>query len=357
MSRPLPPNSVIGMLGGGQLGRLMAIEAARLGFKVHVYCPEEVAPALEVCARGFQGDYADRDTLTAFAETCDVITYEFENVPARCADILSETGTTVYPPKMALEKSQDRLIEKTFLNNIGVETIRFDAVSGLDQLRALLAEYGGKGVLKRRREGYDGKGQLVIKGAFDESAAADLLAKPCILEAFCPFELEISVILVRSAEGEMRAFDPPHNIHEAGILRRSVLPAPISEDVARRAIAATEKLAEALDYVGVLALEFFVRSDGQLVANEFAPRVHNSGHWTPEGCLTGQFEQHIRAVAGWPLGPQRRVFDVEMHNLLGEDIHKLPSGFDGDVKLVGYGKKKPRPGRKMGHVVIRKNDA
>lgn len=353
MSAPLPPNAVIGMLGGGQLGRLMAIEAARLGFRVHTYSPEEKAPAYDVSAKAFIGSYTDPKTLLPFAESCDVITYEFENVPAECASILAGSGKPVYPPALALEKSQDRLIEKTFLNDIGVPTVAFQSVESLEQLDSALAAFGGQGVLKRRREGYDGKGQLVIRGDYSSPAASNLLEKPCILEAFCPFDLEISVVLARSTSGEMRAFDPPHNIHEDGILRTSILPAPISEDIARNAVEAAEKLAEALEYVGVLALEFFVKSDGTLVANEFAPRVHNSGHWTPEGCMTGQFEQHIRAVAGWPLGPQDRLFDLEMHNLLGEDIYKLPAGFPSDAKLVGYGKAAARPGRKMGHIVIR----
>lgn len=353
MSR-LAPGAVIGMLGGGQLGRLMAIEAAKLGFRVHTYCPETNAPAAQVSSKTVFGAYDDAEKLKAFAAECDVISYEFENVPAACVDILEQAGQNVRPGRLALEKSQDRLIEKTFLRACGIPTVEFAQVDSPEDLKSALNAFGGQGVLKRRRDGYDGKGQKVLRSEADLDGTEGLLDAPCILEAFCPFELEVSVVLARTSAGETRAFDPPHNEHEAGILRRCHLPAPISEETARNAVAATKALADALAYVGVLALEFFVLKDGHLIANEFAPRVHNSGHWTPEACMTGQFEQHVRAIADWPLGPADRLFDVEMHNLLGEEVLELPRTISGDARFVAYGKSEPRPGRKMGHVTYRK---
>lgn len=347
---PLKPGATIGMLGGGQLGRLMALEAAKLGFDVHVYCPEPRSPAARVAAFETVADYDNRAALEQFASGCDVITYEFENVPAETVRVLQAGGVGVRPGSKSLEVAQDRVTEKTFLNDLGIQTVAFFPVEAESTLEARLADFGGQGILKTRRDGYDGKGQVRIQGDKGlEDARALVASAPCILEAFAPFEGEISVIVARG-EGQVLAYDPSENMHENGILTRSVAPADISAELRERAIEAGIKLADALGHIGVLALELFVMKDGSLLANEFAPRVHNSGHWTPEACLTGQFEQHIRAVAGWPLGPVTRLFDCQMENLIGEDIGQVPNGFDGAVRLVPYGKKEPRAGRKMGHV-------
>lgn len=347
---PLKPGNVIGILGGGQLGRLMALEAARLGFDVHIYCPEPRSPAARVAAFETVAAYEDADALQAFARACDVVTYEFENVPANTVKLLEEAGAIVRPGGKSLEVAQDRVTEKTFLNDLGIETVAFCPVDTIAALEAGLETFGGQAILKTRRDGYDGKGQVRIKGEAGLVDARKLVTDaPCILEAFAPFALEISVVVARG-DAEVLAFDPSENIHENGILRRSIVPAQISDDLRDRAIEAGVKLAEALGHIGVLALELFVMPDGTLKANEFAPRVHNSGHWTPEACLTGQFQQHIRAVAGWQLGSKTRIADCEMENLIGEDILSVPEAYTADVRIVSYGKGTPRPGRKMGHV-------
>ena len=354
--KPLAPTSTIGILGGGQLGRLLSLEAARLGFDVHIFCPEENSPAARVSCAHTVASYADKEALQAFAKACDVVTYEFENVPAASVSIIEAVGTPVRPGVKALEMSQDRAREKAFLNEIGISTVAFEVISADMTLDLALEKLGMSGIVKTRREGYDGKGQVRISGTGDSKrlASAKALAEksPCILEAFAPFEREVSVVVARSEAGSV-AYDISENIHSDGILARCIAPANISDATSKTAIEAGIKLADALDYIGVLALEFFVMPDGALLANEFAPRVHNSGHWTPEACLTGQFEQHIRAVAGWPLGPVDRVFDIEMENLLGEDVAALPTGFAADTRIVTYGKYEAKPGRKMAHVTKR----
>lgn len=350
MTRPLPPGSVIGMLGGGQLGRMMSNAAAKLGYDMHVFCPEARSPAARVSAFETVADYLDAEALKTFAAACDVVTYEFENVPAEAVDTLQKAGAVVHPGPKALECSQDRLVEKRFLRSLGIPTVSFEQVDGPGDIVGALEAVGGQGILKRRREGYDGKGQARIDASSDAGEAwAEIGEAPAILEAFSPFEREISVILARGADGKVAAYDPPENDHSGGILRRSTLPAKISAETRDAAVDAAVKLAEALDYVGVLALEFFVLPGGALVANEFAPRVHNSGHWTPEGCDTGQFEQHIRAVAGLPLGPVTRRFDAVMENLLGDEIFAA----QGAPGVTDYGKGEAREGRKMGHRVTR----
>lgn len=347
---PLKPGATIGILGGGQLGRLMALEAAKFGFDVHIYCPEPRGPAARVAAFETVADYDDTSALEQFAVGCDVVTYEFENVPAETVRILEAAGTQVRPRETSLEVAQDRVVEKTFLNDLGIETVAFRAVGSVNDLEAGLADFGRRAILKTRHDGYDGKGQVRVQGQEGLAEARALAAEaPCILESFALFEREISVVVARN-EMQVLAYDPSENIHENGILTRALAPANISDEIAARAIEAGTGLADALGHIGVLALELFVMPDGSLLANEFAPRVHNSGHWTPEACLTGQFEQHIRAVAGWPLGPVTRLFDCEMENLIGEDILHVPDAFDGEVRLVSYGKAAPRPGRKMGHL-------
>lgn len=353
---PLRPGRMIGILGGGQLGRLLALEAARLGFDVHIFCPEPDSPAARVSARETVAAYDDAAALARFAKTCDVVTYEFENVPAASVAIIEAAGTPVRPGAKSLEVSQDRAREKAFLNEIDIPTVDYCEVENGEVLEATLAGFASHAILKTRRDGYDGKGQIMLGGARgkDGLQAACKLASdvPCILEAFAPFEREVSVIIART-ETETSAFDVAENQHKDGVLVRSIAPAMIADDIKSAAIAAGTKLANALDHIGVLALEFFVMPDGSLRANEFAPRVHNSGHWTPEACMTGQFEQHIRAVAGWPLGPATRLFDVEMENLLGEEIHQIPSDLHASVRPVAYGKRDPKPGRKMAHITRR----
>ncbi|MEO9970068.1 MAG: ATP-grasp domain-containing protein, partial [Hyphomonadaceae bacterium] len=291
-SKPVTSNAVtvlqtgarIGILGGGQLGRLLALAAGGLGFDVHIYCPEQNCPASRVAAQTTVAAYDDADALAAFAADCDVITYEFENVPAKTVEIISAAGGRVQPNAKALEMSQDRVTEKTFLNEIEIPTVEFQAIGGGDDLEEVLAKFGGRGILKTRREGYDGKGQIKLDGEGAGSNVADAQAlaneRSCVLEAFAPFEREISVVVARgnSREGtvETLVFDPSENVHEHGILKRSLAPANISGTVQTAAIDAGVKLAEALDYIGVLAIEFFVMPDGALLANEFAPRVHNS---------------------------------------------------------------------------------
>ncbi|WP_300377963.1 5-(carboxyamino)imidazole ribonucleotide synthase [Henriciella sp.] len=350
----LPTGSVIGILGGGQLGRMLASAAARLGFDVHILAPDEDPPAARVAARHWQAAYDDQSALDAFATACDVITYEFENIPVASVEYLVSKGAIVRPGAKSLQVSQDRLAEKRFLNEIGIQTGRYEAVDTVEDLAAALDQLGGEGLLKTRREGYDGKGQARIGAGDDLKAAHARIGEvPAILEAFVPFEREISVVIARGPDGDTTAFEPSMNDHSGGILRTSIAPCGLSADVITNATRLAETLASETGHVGVLALELFVLADGTLLANEMAPRVHNSGHWTPEACLTGQFEQHIRAVAGWPLGPVTRVFDVEMQNLLGEEALSPPESFSADTVVTLYGKRDAKPGRKMGHVVRR----
>lgn len=352
----LKAGATIGILGGGQLGRMLASSAAQLGFDVSIYCPEADCPAARVAAHHVQGDYTDLSQLLDWAKTCDVVTYEFENVPVVAAKALIEAGVLVRPGAKPLEVSQDRLVEKSFLGDCGIDTADFAEVNSANEIEAPLARFGGSGILKTRRDGYDGKGQVRLRSGDDFEAAHKALANaPCILEAMVPFEREVSVIIARDRVGDTLCFDLPRNEHVNGILKRSVVPCDLGPNVIERACDAAGKLAAALDYVGVLALEFFVLEDGRLLANEFAPRVHNSGHWTPEACATGQFEQHIRAVAGWPLGPVTRYHDVEMLNLLGEEALVPPDVLAADGVLTLYGKRDAKPGRKMGHLVRRRS--
>ncbi|MEO0981453.1 MAG: 5-(carboxyamino)imidazole ribonucleotide synthase [Pseudomonadota bacterium] len=349
---PLGPAATLGILGGGQLGRMLALEAGRLGFDVHVYCPEADSPAARVAARETVGGWDEEARLAAFAEACEVVTYEFENVPVAAAQAIERAGTPLRPGVASLENSQDRLVEKGFLNRIGIETVAYRAVETRDDLGGALAELGGAAILKRRREGYDGKGQARLSGPADADAAwAVAGGAPCILEALCPFEREVSVIAARGADGAVAVWDPSENDHEGGVLRTARAPARIGDGTAQAARAACLRLIQQLDHVGVLALEFFVTPDGGVLANEFAPRVHNSGHWTPEACLTGQFEQHIRAIAGWPLRSTERVFDAEMTNYLGDAACALPGAAPSGASITLYGKRESAPGRKMAHTV------
>ena len=347
----LPPGSTIGILGGGQLGRMLALAAARLGFDVHIFADEADSPASRVSAKVTVAKYNDEAALRAFAAAVDVVTVEFENVPARTADILTDAGAIVRPGPRPLATAQDRVLEKTFLNAAGVATTRFAAVDSIADLESAIATVGAPAILKTRRMGYDGKGQARIARAEETATAFKSLNAPCILEAMAPFEREISVIAARGVGGEFAAYDPCENVHEHGILHVTRVPSAVPQSVADEAVAATKRVADALDYVGVLCVEFFVLPGGALLANEIASRVHNSGHWTEAACLTSQFEQQIRAVAGWRLGPVTRFADVEMTNLIGAEAEQWAAlAADPDVRLHLYGKRDVRDGRKMGHV-------
>ena len=341
----------IGIIGGGQLGRMLAMAAARLNFQTIILEPQADSPASQVANRQIVAAYDDEAALAELASLCDVVTYEFENVPVAATELLT-SSVPVYPPAKALEVSQDRLTEKRFLNAAGIETARFHAVNSQADLEAALTDFGGEGVLKTCRLGYDGKGQKVFrKGDPSDGAFAELGSVPLILESFVPFVREVSIIAARSGSGEIRCYDPTENVHRGGILHTSTLPAAISAETAEVARQSAMKLLDGLGYVGVVGMEFFVLQDGSLIANEFAPRVHNSGHWTEAACSVSQFEQHIRAVAGLPLGDPARHSDCVMTNLIGDDIDSVPTWLAKSNVLVHlYGKTEARAGRKMGHV-------
>jgi len=342
---------VVGIIGGGQLGRMLAMAAARLNAKIIILEPQADCPAAQVANRQIVAAYDDRAALAELTDACDIITYEFENVPVEAAQFLAES-VPVYPPPKALQISQDRLTEKTFLSNLGIPTAEFRAINSQSDLERSLSEFGGQGVLKTRRFGYDGKGQRVFRSGDSPAGAYEALnGGDLILESFIPFEREISVIAARGIDGSIACYEPAENVHTHGILHTSTLPAHIPGQTATMATAAATRLLSALDYVGVLGLEFFVTEDGGLIANEFAPRVHNSGHWTEAACVISQFEQHIRAITGMPLGNPARHSDCVMQNLIGDDIHSVTEwAREANVLIHLYGKAEARPGRKMGHV-------
>lgn len=334
----------IGILGGGQLGRMLSVAASRLGLRCHVYEPG-AAPAGDVAHRLTTAPYEDSTALRAFAESVDVITYEFENVPTSALDLL-ESICPIRPNRRALAVSQDRLTEKTFLNEIGLATAPFADVPGKGDLAAAIARIGTPSILKTRRMGYDGKGQVRIT----DPAQADWTGAPSVLEGFVDFSAEISVIIARGADGQVSAFDPGLNLHQGGILRTTTVPCGLPSALTTDAVLIAARIANALDYVGVMGVELFVTPAG-LIVNEIAPRVHNSGHWTQAGCAVDQFEQHVRAVAGLPLGDGKRYADVVMENLIGDDIDRVPDLLATPrAQLHLYGKGEARPGRKMGHV-------
>jgi 5-(carboxyamino)imidazole ribonucleotide synthase len=342
----------IGIIGGGQLGRMLAMAAARLNFRTVILEPQADCPAAQVANSQITAPYGDPVALAQLAAACDIVTYEFENVPVEAAAILAR-NVPVYPPPRALEVAQDRLTEKRFLNDCGIPTARFHAVDSQAELERALADFAGQGVLKTRRLGYDGKGQRVFRSMTDspQGAFAALGNVPLILESFVPFEREISIIAARAIDGSVETYDPAENVHRDGILDTSTLPARIGKATIGAARESARKLLAALHYVGVVGIEFFVLPDGSLVANEIAPRVHNSGHWTEAACVVSQFEQHIRAIAGMPLGSPARHSDCVMTNLIGDDLDDVPAWLaKPDVLVHLYGKTEARPGRKMGHV-------
>ena len=350
MADALPQGAVIGILGGGQLGRMLSVAAARLGFRTHIFEPGAMPPAADVAHRVTTASYEDQAALEAFAGSVDLITYEFENIPTTALDILEATRP-IHPNRKALSISQDRLTEKNFLTGLGLRCAPYAAVASPDDLKIALAEIGTPAILKTRRLGYDGKGQARITNPGDAVEARNIMASaPALLEGFVAFSHEVSVIGARGKSGAVACFDPGENRHVDGILRTTTVPAHLTATERSEAILLTGKVLNALDYVGVMGVELFVTPDG-LVVNEIAPRVHNSGHWTQNGCAVDQFEQHIRAIAGWPLAEASRHSDVVMENLIGEDIARISEiAADPTAAIHLYGKTEMRPGRKMGHV-------
>lgn len=350
MTNPLPTGATIGILGGGQLGRMLSVAASRLGFKTHIFEPGANPPAGQVADQVTTAAYEDEAALIAFANSVDVITYEFENIPTSALDIL-EARRPIRPNRRTLAVSQDRLTEKTFLRDLGLQTAPFADITGPDDMARAVAEIGTPAILKTRRFGYDGKGQARIRSADDaDQALAAMNGAPSIFEGFVTFTHEVSVIGARALNGTVACFDPGENVHRDGILHTTTVPARLSNAQRTDAVLLTGKILNALDYVGVMGVELFV-TPGGLIVNEIAPRVHNSGHWTQNGCAIDQFEQHIRAVTGWPLGNGQRHSDVVMENLIGDDMDRVPEIAQEPASALHlYGKAETKPGRKMGHV-------
>ena len=350
------PGATIGILGGGQLGRMLALAAARLGLKCHVFSPDPDSPAFDVVQRATCAEYADVSALELFAADVDVVTYEFENVPSGTALVLAARRPVLPDPEI-LKTTQDRLVEKDFIKSLGIATADYADVASTADLHKAVAKLGPPAVLKTRRFGYDGKGQVVIRGGDNlDNVWKELATKAAILEAFVPFEREISVIAARGADGQIVSFDVTENDHRDHILKTSLVPARISPALAAEARRIAETIAKAFDYVGVLAVEMFVAPEGgphRILVNEVAPRVHNSGHWTLDGATVSQFEQHIRAIAGWPLAEVRRHGTVTMTNLIGAEVESYTKWLSKPGATVHlYGKDAARPGRKMGHVTV-----
>jgi 5-(carboxyamino)imidazole ribonucleotide synthase len=351
----LSPGATIGILGAGQLGRMLAIAALKAGLRTHIFAPEAEAPAYDAAATRTIAAFDDEEALKRFADSVDVVTYEFESLSTSTVEFLAER-LPVRPGARALSVAQDRFVEKTFLRDLGLNTASFAAVEDAGALARAVAELGRPAILKTRRFGYDGKGQSLIREGSNVGAVHRALGSaPMILEGFIAFEREVSVVAARSVEGAVAAFDVCENEHERHILARTRAPARVAPETEAEARQIAARVLEALEYVGVLAVEMFVTRDRQgregLVVNEIAPRVHNSGHWTLDGAQTSQFEQHIRAIAGWPLGAPTRRGRVEMHNLIGEDAEEWRDILaQPDLCLHLYGKLEIRPDRKMGHV-------
>ncbi len=350
MTEALPPGSTIGILGGGQLGRMLSVAASRLGLLTHIFEPGPNPPAGQVADRVTTAEYTDIDAVTAFARSVDIVTFEFENIPTETLDVI-EAICPVRPTRKALAVSQDRVLEKDFLTDLGLDVAPYAPVDSLGDLNSALANIGTPSILKTRRFGYDGKGQIRMSSPAEAGAAFDALkGAPAVLEGFVEFSHEVSVIGARAADGAVVCFDPGENLHKDGILHSTTVPATLSSAFHTDAIILTGRILNALEYVGVMGVELFVTKQG-LIVNEIAPRVHNSGHWTQNGCVIDQFEQHIRAISGWPLGDGQRHSNVVMTNLIGDEVHEafsLANNSDGGLHL--YGKASARPGRKMGHI-------
>lgn len=343
---------MLGVVGGGQLGRMLALAAARLGFDVAVLGREADAPAARVAATAVTGAYDDPAALRALADRCDALTFEFETVSADAVEALERPGLRVAPGPLALRTAQDRVAEKAFLNAHGCPTAAYVAIDSAAELAPALERLGAPALLKTRREGYDGKGQAWVASAEAGALAfAELGARPCVLEARAPFVRELSVVAARGWDGSFAAYPLAENRHEGGILRFTHAPAAVSPETGAEAERIARAITEALGYVGVIGVELFELADGRLLVNEIAPRVHNTGHWTADACEVDQFEQHVRAVMGWPLGPTRPLAAAEMENLLGEDAARWGElAADSSARLWLYGKREAALGRKMGHV-------
>lgn len=346
----------LGILGGGQLGRMSALAASRLGIRTHIFCPEENCPASQVTDMFTQADYEDQNALKAFADSVDVISYEFENIPLKTARFL-QAYKPVYPDDKLLEVSQNRLKEKKFLNDIGIATAPWAPCYKAEDIAPVLDLWkASKCIIKTARFGYDGKGQ--IKHEISQSASDNwqkLNTNEAIIEGIVDFAYEASIVVARDVFGKCEAFPVTLNDHRNHILSESIAPAPIPDMLARHATDMAKTLAEAVKLVGVLALELFVTKDGTLIANEIAPRTHNSGHWTMDGCNVSQFEQHVRAVCGLPILTPQQHSAVTMLNLIGDDVNKLPAYYAMDNACVHlYGKTEAREGRKMGHINLLK---
>jgi len=351
LGAPVAPGGTIGILGGGQLGRMLSLAAARLGLKTHIYSDEEDAPAFQVCSRSTQASYGDKAALETFSRSCNAVTLEFENIPEQTLEFVGHLAPA-NPGAAALSITQDRYLEKAFVKNLGIPVPKHVPIGHEDAARVAFELLScPRAVLKTRRFGYDGKGQILVTS---ESEAVDAFRKfagaLAILEEFVEFAYEASVIAARGTDGSFAAYDPPENVHGDHILRRSTVPGRLTKEQTSEAIAVAKKIADELDYVGVFAVEFFVAKDGRLLVNEIAPRVHNSGHWTIEACVVNQFEQHVRAIAGWPLGDPSRHADAVMENIIGEEARHWREFAGKRVGLHLYGKQEMRPGRKMGHV-------
>lgn len=350
----LGPGAMLGILGGGQLARMLALAAADLGVRCHIFAPEPDSPAFDVAARHSIGAYEDESALAAFADAVDLVTYEFENVPAATASFLA-ARKPLHPGARALAVTQDRLSEKRFVSELGLAVAPFHAVDTLAGLEQAVAALGRPSVLKTRRFGYDGKGQVkILPGAELAAAYRDIGDTPAVLEGFVSFAREVSVVAARGADGSFAAYDVCENEHRDHILALTTIPARLGPQAVDAAIEAARRIGEALGYVGVFAVELFVvEKDGQeqIVVNEIAPRVHNSGHWTSEGAQTSQFHQHVRAVCGFPLGATTRRGRVTMENLVGDQAGNWRAILaEPGAHLHLYGKREARPGRKMGHV-------
>lgn len=347
---PLHLGSTIGIIGGGQLGRMLSLAASQLGFKTHIYAPKGDNPAFDVTSTTTEASYIDLEALQAFALSVDMITYEFENIPLETVRFLSQFKH-VRPSELALAVSQDRIAEKSFLSKHHIVVAPFRGVTTLETLHAAIADIGLPAVLKTTRLGYDGKGQRIIRTPDDVAPAfADLAGVDLVLESFIPFTKEISVIVTRDAFGNTVSYDAAENVHVHHILKTSTVPANISSYTAHAAQTFARDIANALNYVGTMGVEFFVLENGTLIVNEIAPRVHNSGHWTQAVCITDQFENHIRAIANWPLGKTTRLAPVVMENLIGEEINSIPEHLQYTDQPHVYGKAAVRTGRKMGHI-------
>ena len=345
------PGGTVGILGGGQLGRMLTLAAARLGLKCHIFAPEADSPAFQVAAAHTLAAYDDANALEKFAQVVDVITYEFENIPAQTVTLLSSLRD-VRPSARALDLLQDRFVEKKFMHNLGIETATFAPVDSEASARTAFGTIGAPSILKTSTLGYDGKGQRRVAGADECVAAWQALGKTrCILEGFVDFKRELSVVAARGSDGAFQCYDLVENIHENHVLRTTLAPAADAARLTARATEIARSITHALSYVGVMAVELFETRDGRLLVNEIAPRVHNSGHWTIDACAVSQFEQHIRAVCGWPLGDPTRHADAIMRNLLGDDVLAWQThARDPQTSIHLYGKSAPRPGRKMGHI-------